>query len=756
MKKEKEIIDLEREKRKMTRTVQNSSTAINQRIAEIKSPLSLFGASLMGFPDKISTVRGGMMTRHTTQRVVLDNPEFPLVFTGAENAYGLRSSWNVAAQHDYQLMKVFKKFKDYPMSPVVYIFKDLVTGKYKCEYVRAGENLVEKYGFRMADKMSKYVEGDIIHEGTPLSQSSSYSDEGNYCTGCNLRVAYVILPEVTEDALIISDEAAKRMRYNMIDIVSVNIKNDAFLLNRYGTQDVYKPFPDIGEDIVDGVLCSIREDSYLSSLSEASIPHINDTKYYSHGKVIDIDIYTNIEVENEQFNRYYNQIRDWYSDIYAYISTIVSDPFQDDTSLTDIYHQAEKFLNKTTWATKQNIIDTTMKFTILQPVEIKEGQKVTGRYGNKSVIAKIIPSRLMPFTDDGRPLDMLASALAIPKRIITFPEYEATMTFQMERIHQHIIKMDEEGQDRDEIMNLVLDFIAIYNPAESADVAKLYNEDPDLTYRDIIKNGIYLQVIPMDEVCIRDAILEAYEKYPDILKKYKLCTRLRHRKIIHDEEYAIGYQHTWVLKQEPSKTLSAVATGRTTLHDQPVKTTRFKHNLRRYSDNPIKFGEYDTYNFLAGVGVKDFAKISTYFRGSQYEDNSVLMSQLNNVGIDTTKYNKFPQLDNLKNMLKLMGAKLKPDMFNCNTIGAVDYKMDVLLGNTTVNISIPELRHILVMYSYYLQYAEYLDGPVDMNDFLNNISQTNLFDNHRDEYIKSIYQLFINLLPVLKQMKQYE
>ena len=126
------------------RGVMNNASEIDKRTREI-SPLSLFGASAMAFPDKISTVRGVMATRHTSQRVVLTNPEFPRVFTGAENEFGKRSSWNIKAKADYQLIKTFRKFKDAACSPVAYIFKNLSTGKYICEVVKSAHNNIEKY-----------------------------------------------------------------------------------------------------------------------------------------------------------------------------------------------------------------------------------------------------------------------------------------------------------------------------------------------------------------------------------------------------------------------------------------------------------------------------------------------------------------------------------------------------------------------------------------------------------------------------------
>ena len=736
------------------RSMMNNVSEIEKRCQEV-SPMSMFGASALAFPDKISTVRGVMATRHTSQRVVLTNPEFARVYTGAENEFGERSSWDIKAKDDYQLVRTFRKFKDSQISPIAYIFKNLRTGKYICEVVKPTHHLVEKYGFRMNNAVvGKFNDGDILPKGTTIAQSSSYVND-NYCAGRNVRFVYTVLPGLTEDALIISDKIAKDLVYDMVDVVTVPIKQSSFLLNKYGDSTVYKPFPNIGEEIQNDILCSIRENSYVSSVAEAAIPHINDTNYCSHGIVVDMDIFTNVEVENDQFNYYLKQIRDWYSDIYAFISTIVVDPYQDDTSLLDIYHQAEKYLNNSTWVTKEDKIDTMIKFTILQPKDIRVGQKVVGRYGNKSVIAQIVPAHLMPKTDDGRPIDMLANALAVPNRIIAFATYESSMTFMMERMWQHILEMDKNKESHDDIMKLAVEFVHAFNPQQSDELTRLYNEYPEQTYNDLIKNGFYIQIQPLNEVCVRDALIECYEKWDNIFKRYKISTKVRHRWVELDGEYPVGYQYTWVLKQEPSKALSTISTGRTTLYDLPVKTRRYNKNLIPYSDNPIKYGEYDTYNFLAGMGVKAFAKISTYYRGSQYEDNSVLMSQLNNIGIDTSKYNQFPQLDNLKNILKLLGVKLKPDMFSYNTVGNVDEIHEVMMNNVKVQISIPDLHYILIMHSYYLQYQEYVKGTVDMVDFLTQMSKTNVFNGLSEEYIDSVYKKFVELLPVLQQIKQY-
>lgn len=742
--------------KKKKKYVVNSMPEIKARTEGI-NPLSTVGISAMTFPDKISTVRSNMAARHTSQYVVLTNPEFPRVYTGAEDPFGMRSSWNVTCKHHYELVRKFVKFKNEPISPVAYIFRDTVTGKYKCEVVNVAENLIEKYGFRTYDRIAgKYNVGDVLPEGTPISQSSSYIN-GHYCSGRNLRIAYTVLPELTEDALIISKSAAKQLEYDMVDIVTVNLKKDSYLLNKYGDQHLYKPFPNIGEFVQNDIICSIRENSYLSSTAEALIPHINDRPYYSHGQVVDIDIFTNVETDNEQLNYYQKQIYDWYSEIFSFIANIIeSDPTQDDNSLIDIYGVAEKYLAQYTWVTKEYIVDTVIRFKVLKHVPIHVGQKIVGRFGNKSVITKIVDDEVMPRTEDGKPIQMLANGLAVPNRIIAFATYEATMTFMQERMWEHVLKLHEKGVSQQEIVMLVAEFVGTFEPRNGDELLRLYNENPDGVYNDILRNGIYIQIMPLNDVCVRDALVTCYKKWPDIMKKHKLYTKLRHRWIEQPGEYAIGYQYTWVLKQEPSKAMSAVATSKTTWYDQPVKSHLFgKKSLRHYSDNPIKFGEYDTYNFLAGVGIQAFSKITTYFRGSQYEENSILMSHLNDMAIDTSKYNQFPQLDNLKNVLKFMGIKMAPEIFNYNNAGRFDKIFPVMMGNVQVDISIPDLRYVLILNSFYMQFQERIKGTVDLALFFQEMDKTNTFDGYPRDYVEHVYRKFAELLPVLNQIKQY-
>lgn len=750
-------------KRDTVRRVMNKSSDIRSKMESVNK-YSLCGVSGLGFPGKISPVRSLMFSKHASQRVVLDHGEVARIFTGAEDAYGKRSSFFVTAKNTLVLERAFVKFPNTPYSSILYIFRDTVTNKYVCHLAEAVHWNVEKYGFQNIDMVKgNYRPGDTIPQGEVISKTTSYDENNHYCAGANLRILYTTLHDLTEDAIILSESACKKLEYSMVDKVTVDISEEMFMLNNYGTLENYKAFPDIGEEIQSGILCSLREISALSSKSEAMIPHINDINYYTNGIITDIDIYSNCtEIQDKQLAYYHNCIMNWYSEIYAYVSTIINHIDQDDTKLLDIYHKAKKYLmTSAKWSTKEKLPYIQVVFKVLQKKQIRKGQKITGRYGNKSVVSLILPDDCMPKDEFGVPVDMLANGFAPTNRIIGFALYEGTITYQMEWIHKYITNPDN-NVSRDEAVQLVIDYMSLFNHDWGNNIATKFQQNPDAVYKDICKNGLYLLLPPFQPENVRDATIEAYDRWEDtIFHKYTIYTKLRHRWIKQKEKHAIGYQYTWVLKQEASKNMSAVATGRTTLYDLPIKTSNYKNRKIQYSDNAIKFGEYDTYGFLQVVDVEMFGKMTTYYRGSQYEENSMLMSHINDIGIPEGAVNQFPQLDCFKAYLKAIGIKLEND-FTVNTISTVDDEEDFMIGNHDVKISGSYLRTILVIYSYYSQYKNYIklengnryEATIDMNTFVDNmLNNTDLFANKSDEYIRTSFEKFFEMLRILDEEK---
>jgi len=59
----------------------------------------------------------------------------------------------------------------------------------------------------------------------------------------------------------------------------------------------------------------------------------------------------------------------------------------------------------------------TVRVYIVQKRKISEGDKMSGRHGNKGVISKILPVEDMPFLPDGTPIDIMLSPMGVPSRM---------------------------------------------------------------------------------------------------------------------------------------------------------------------------------------------------------------------------------------------------------------------------------------------------------------------------------------------------
>ena len=54
---------------------------------------------------------------------------------------------------------------------------------------------------------------------------------------------------------------------------------------------------------------------------------------------------------------------------------------------------------------------------VLEKRKLEIGDKISGRHGNKGIVAKIIKKKNMPYLQDGTPIDMILNPLGIPSRM---------------------------------------------------------------------------------------------------------------------------------------------------------------------------------------------------------------------------------------------------------------------------------------------------------------------------------------------------
>lgn len=229
---------------------------------------------LLGFPAVISPGHAGisssrmkMHLSHFVQSLVLEQCEPPLMMAGWEPHI---ANYTIGTQPRREDAEVIAIIPMYPQRSTQYgtirfnprttiIFRGVDTGILFHQHVdthtagKDGFGWANDYSAVNALQLQRVVPRDI-----PLVQSKAHVD-GMYGSGLNLNVAYMELPEVDQDAVVISRSAAERMAYTAIGKISINVAPDLVALNTYGTDEDPRCMPDIGEYVNEnGVVLAFR------------------------------------------------------------------------------------------------------------------------------------------------------------------------------------------------------------------------------------------------------------------------------------------------------------------------------------------------------------------------------------------------------------------------------------------------------------------------------------------------------------------
>lgn len=104
--------------------------------------------------------------------------------------------------------------------------------------------------------------------------------------------------------IVISESAAKKLTSYKVEKTMFSINGNDILLNLYGDNETYKSFPKVGEHIDSKILVASRRrekrtalyDLQLTKMREVD-PANDEIIYTAGGTVVDIDIFSNISLE---------------------------------------------------------------------------------------------------------------------------------------------------------------------------------------------------------------------------------------------------------------------------------------------------------------------------------------------------------------------------------------------------------------------------------------------------------------------------
>lgn len=603
---------------------------------------ALLGMTVLSYPGYINSMRSTMFTSHLKQFVNLLQPEFPLVFTNAENVVGKHSSGYKQVKHRCKVYRKIVKFEDILDNPSIYklfIF-DEDTQTFDVVSRKVCEDLTENFGFDYNNEViDQYDEGDIIPADTVLYRSTSYDEDMNYSYGKNVRVMYTLDPYTSEDAAVASQSLANALKSIETEVITIGLNDNDYFVNLQGETETwslvpdkkgkYKPLPEVGE-IVSGHLAAIRRQFNNQLLFDFKADSLNkihdgDVVYYigNGNQVLDYTIYNNNEeivdtVFNKQINKYLRSQNKYYAKILETCIEIINSGYKYSRAVDYLYKRSKEMLDGTKkWKENDKAFSNmVIEITVRKVVPLAHGQKLTGRYGNKSVISKICPDEEMPFTEDGRRVDLMLNLLAIINRTTSFPLFELLITSICYQVRKRMAALT----DYKEKEALLFDIVNEFNEAQHDAMWELYIKMTDEEQKDYIdsaiENGIYIHQTPMWET------KPIFYRLRDILEKYTwlkpddVYINKWGRTIKMLQKMWIGEMYILKLKQSPIRGHSVRSTGAIDTKGLPTRSYRSRSHLEQYSGTPIRFGEFETLNFSIGVIPDDIAVFHALYRTS--------------------------------------------------------------------------------------------------------------------------------------------
>lgn len=616
---------------------------------ELTGSPSLLGITSLTYPNYVSSMRANMFTSHIKQCMTLLHPDIPYLFTHNENLVGDHSSGYKEAKKDYEVYRRISKFADIVDAPFVYelIVYDKEKDEYDVIHRKSHEDLTEAFGYQYNnDFIDNLEEGDIINKGDVLYKSTSYDDYMNYGYGKNVTVAYSFDAFSSEDAAIGSKSLCDLFASIDSEVVSINLNNNDYLLNLYGDKKHYKVLPDLGE-FCSGRIAVSRRLFNKQTLFDFKSDMLNtildsDNVYYigNNSRVVDITIFNNAEERHDnpfydQINKYLDSQTKYYNEIIETVEEIVDSGSKCSNELDYLYKRALEMVDtEKKWREKDSVYDNlSIKVTIMRRAPLTKGSKVTGRYGNKSVIATIREDEDMPVTEDGRRVDLILNMLGIINRTTAMPLYEMFINSASRKIRHKM----SELKTLKEKETLLFDYINIWNEDQYSEMYKYYKslnkKEKESYIQDAIDDGIYIKQTPLWETKpIFYRCLDLMAKYPFIKRDDMYIKKWgKLHKVL--TPTVVGEMYCMKLKHSDKRGFSARSTGAIDDKGLPSRSFKSKAHLEKASSSCIRFGEFETLNFSIGVLPEDLAVFHALYRTSIKGRKDIVMSMFDEEGV---------------------------------------------------------------------------------------------------------------------------
>jgi hypothetical protein len=179
----------------------------------------------------------------------------------------------------------------------------------------------------------------------------------------------------------------------------------------------------------------------------------------------------------------------------------------------------------------------------------------------------------------------------------------------------------------------------------------------------------------------------------------------------------IGYQYIMLLKQSGEKGFSVRSAGSISDESLPEKSHDNKISKSWHSSKPIRFGEYETPNFLIITNPEDFALVTALYRSSvdgrrfMYE---AILSEDGEYNIPDEFTSRTAEI--LQVYLKSLGVRMETIFDDSNYIGEPESSTEIIeynVGDTTIFCTLDEKYYLNKLHEVYKMYMKEHPNEID-------------------------------------------
>lgn len=403
-----------------------------------------------------SAARKQMNRAHASQHLVTRNIR-PDSFTTGLDMNLAKTTFAVKMPMSGTVVKIIHRYpvdeyRMIPVCPETFVIFQTDSGMYEGFSLPRYFSSHQYFGFMYAptENINLLCPGVHIPKGTVFLETPAVNNQRRYGYGCDMNVATMTVPEVSDDGIVGCFESLQSMGFDIIERVTVSLKPGDIPLDIYSEPGMpYKAMPGIGDKVKpSGLLFAARNSAIANSPATMTAKALRRVDYFSDnltylseggGTVIDIKVLTNTQNLDflpegflKQCEFYESKHSFYYDELISYFHTLKR-RYGENVPLGNILSREmkEAMLIK---ATRENRVardyhgspvgEFRIEFTVQKELRLNLQFKATNNHGGKGVLVDIWPRSRMPVDANGNRADWIVDPISSINRMCMGAVYE--------------------------------------------------------------------------------------------------------------------------------------------------------------------------------------------------------------------------------------------------------------------------------------------------------------------------------------------